>query len=112
MVHGPDKDTIDDAAWNEAVSREVVIRRLTSLDRPSRSDFWRACRKLGLKRTRLYELIRAYRERPVTSSMLPHASGTRRGSRRLPDETEAVIAEGLRDFYKTPQKPSINRLHK
>ncbi|MCR5860536.1 transposase family protein [Mesorhizobium sp. J428] len=30
----------------------------------------------------------------------------------MPDETEAVIAEALRDFYRTRQKPSINRLHK
>jgi len=112
VVHGPDKDTIDDAAWSEAVAREVVIRRLVSLDGPSRSDFLRACHELGLKRTRLYELIRAYREHPVTSSLLPRAAGTRQGSRRLPDETEAVIAEAIRDFYETHQKPSINRLHK
>lgn len=112
MVHGPDKDTIDDAAWNEAVAREVVIRRLASLDRLSRSDFLRACHELGLRRTRLYDLIRAYREHPVTSSLLPRPAGTRQGSRRLPDETEAVIAEALLDFYKTRQKPSINRLRK
>lgn len=112
MVHRPDKDTINDAAWSEAVAREVVIRRLVSLDSPSRSDFLRACHELGLKRTRLYELIRAYQEHPVTSSLLPRPAGTRQGSRRLPDETEAVIAEAIRDFYKTRQKPSINRLHK
>ncbi|WFU07480.1 DDE-type integrase/transposase/recombinase (plasmid) [Rhizobium sp. CB3171] len=82
------------------------------LQRPSRSDFLRACRELGLRRTRLYELIRAYREHPLTSSLLPQPAGTRRGSRRLPDETEAVIGEALRDFYKTRQKPSINQLHK
>lgn len=112
MVHAPDKETVDDAAWNEAVAREAVIRRLVSLDCPGRSDFFRACRELGLKRTRLYELIRAYREHPVTSSLLPRPGGTRQGSRRLPEETEAVIAEALQDFYKTRQKPSINRLHK
>ena len=112
MVHEPDKDTVDDAAWNEAVAREAVIRSLVSLDRPGRSDFFRACHKLGLKRTRLYELIRTYREHPVTSSLLPRSAGTRQGSRRLPNETEAVIAGALRDFYSTRQKPSINRLHK
>ncbi|PZN95063.1 MAG: transposase [Hyphomicrobiales bacterium] len=111
MVHGVDRDTVDDTAWNEAVAREAVIRRLLALDSPSRSDFFRACHQLGLKRTRLYALIRAYREHPVTSSLLPRAAGTRQGSRRLPGETETVIAEALRDFYKTRQKPSINRLH-
>jgi putative transposase len=112
VVHEPDRETVDDAAWNEAVAREIVIRELVSLERPSRIDFFRASRELGLKRSRLYQLIRAYRDRPVTSSLLPRPAGARRGSRRLPDETEAVIAEALRDFYKTPQKPSINRLHK
>ena len=112
MVHGPDKDTIDDASWSEAVAREAVIRTLVSLESPSRSDFLRACHELGLKRTRLYELIKVYREHPVTSSLLPRAAGMRKGSRRLPDATEAVIAEAIRDFYKTPQKPSISRLHK
>lgn len=112
MVHGPDRHTIDDAAWNEAVAREIVIRRLMLLDSPGRSDFLRACHELGLRRTRLYELIGVYREHPVTSSLLPRRAGTRRGSRRLPEETEAAIAEAVRDFYKTRQKPSINRLHK
>ena len=112
MVHVPDRNIVDDAVWSEAVARETVIRRLVSLAHPSRSDFLRACRELGLRRTRLYELLRAYREDPVTSSLLPQPAGTRRGSRRLPDETEAVIAEAVRDFYETRQKPSINQLLK
>lgn len=112
MVHGPDRCTVDDAAWTEAVAREAVIRRLVSLDRPSRSDFLRACHELGIKRTRLYELMKAYRERPVTSALLARPTGAPRGTRRLPDETEAVIVEALHNFYMTRQKPSINRLHK
>ena len=101
-----------DAAWSEAVAREAVIRRLISLERPGRSDFQRACHELGMRRTRLYELIRAYRERPVTSSLLARPAGTRQGSRRLPEQAEAVIAEAIRDLYKSRQKPSVNRLHK
>ncbi|MFG1365885.1 DNA-binding domain-containing protein [Xanthobacter versatilis] len=112
MVHGSDRESVDDSAWSEAVGREAVIRRLVSLDRPSRSDFLHACHELGVKRTRLYELIRAYREHPVTSSLLPRAAGTKQGSRRLPNEAETAIAEALQDFYKSRQKPSINRLHK
>lgn len=108
----PDRNIVDDAVWSEAVARETVIRRLVSLAHPSRSDFLRACRELGLRRTRLYELIRAYRGDPVTSPLLPQQAGTRSGSRRLPDDTEAVIAEAVRDFYKTRQKPSINQLHR
>ena len=85
-----------DAAWSEAVAREAVIRRLILLEHPGRSDLLRACHELGVKRTRLYELIRAYRERPVTSSLLALPAGTRQGSRRLSEEAEAVIAEAIR----------------
>ncbi|MVA52659.1 DDE-type integrase/transposase/recombinase [Agrobacterium vitis] len=112
MVPGANRHIMEDAVWDEAVRREAVLRRLLAVGRPSRSDFHRACRELGIRRTRLYELITAYRENPVTSSLLPNPAGTRRGSRRLPDETEVVIAQAVRDFYATRQKPSINRLHK
>jgi putative transposase len=106
-----DKSSVDAAAWKEAVAREAVIRALVSSDQPSRVEILRACRQLGLKRARLYQLLKAYRARPVTSSLLVRPTGTPRGARRLPMETEAVVAEALQGFYETSQKPSINRLH-
>lgn len=106
-----DKSSVDAAAWKEAVAREAVIRGLVSSEQPSRVEILRACRELGLKRARLYQLLKAYRARPVTSSLLVRPTGTPRGARRLPTETEAVVAEALQGFYETSQKPSINRLH-
>lgn len=106
-----DKSSVVAAAWKEAVAREAVIRALVSSDQPSRVEILRACRELGLKRARLYQLLKAYRARPVTSSLLVRPTGTPRGARRLPAETEAVVAEALQGFYETSQKPSINRLH-
>jgi putative transposase len=112
MDHAPDKCSVDEAAWREAVARETVVRKLLSMGRPSRSDVLRACRELDVKRTRLYELIKTYRERPVTSSLLVASVGRPQGTRLLSTEMETVIAEALRVFYKTRQKPSINRLLK
>jgi putative transposase len=65
VVREIDKSTIEAAAWKEAVARERVIRELASADRPSRRDILRACSEHGLRRTRLYELLKAYRKRPV-----------------------------------------------
>jgi putative transposase len=110
MVHQADKSTVDAADWNEAVAREAVIRDLVSIDQFSHSDVLRACRQLGVKRARLYQLIKAYRERPVTSSLLGRRTGPPRRVRLLPEEVEAVIEDALRDFYKSRQKPSVNRL--
>ncbi len=112
MMDRSDINAFDDTAWEQAVAREAVIRRLASQDRPDRAEFLSACRELGLKRSRLYELIRAYKARPITSSLLSAAAGTQTGSRRLPEVIETVIAKAIEDFFKSRQKPSINALHK
>lgn len=112
MADRTDFNAADDAAWDRAVAREVVIRRLASQARPTRADFLSACRELGLKRSRLYELIHAYKVRPVVSSLLTAQSGSPSGSRRLPDEIEAVISEAIAGFFKSRQKPSIHALQK
>lgn len=107
-----DGNTIDDASWDEAVAREIVIRRLVSGKPINRAAFYQACSELGVKRTRLYELIDAYKARPVTSSLVSRPSGISSGSSRLSKETEAVISDAIEGFYKSDQKPSINQLHK
>lgn len=112
MVDRSDINAVDDVAWEQAVAREAVIRRLASKTTPNRAEFLKACRDLGLKRSRLYELISAYKARPVTSSLLAAQVGTPTGSRRLPGEIETVISEAIEDFYKSLQKPSINALQK
>tara|TARA_R110000796_G_scaffold185461_1_gene302312 strand:+ start:758 stop:2410 length:1653 start_codon:yes stop_codon:yes gene_type:complete len=108
----PDRDALNDLIWDEAVEREAVIRRLLAGDRMQRGDFYRACRDLGVKRSRLYELIRVYKAHPVTSSLVVQPAGMKSGSRRLPQETDAVITEVINTFFKSRQKPNITGLHK
>jgi len=112
MVDRSDINAVDDAAWEQAVAREGVIRRLASMANPDRREFLSACRELGLKRSRLYDLIKSYKARPITSSLLTGTAGTQTGSRRLPDVIEVVISEAIEGFYKSRQKPSISALHK
>lgn len=112
MVDRLDITAAADGAWEQAVQREVVIRRLSNQQRMSRADFLAACQELGVKRSRLYELIKAYKARPLTSSLLASSAGTQTGSSRLPAEIEAVVSEAIDQFFKSSQKPSINALHK
>ncbi|GAW37408.1 transposon Tn7 transposition protein TnsB [Roseovarius sp. A-2] len=112
MVDRSDINAVDDAAWEQAVAREAVVRRLAEQPRIARAEFLKACRELGVKRSRLYQLIQAYKARPLTSSLLASGAGARAGGRRLPEEVEAVIAEAIEEFFKSPQKPSINALQK
>lgn len=112
MVDRSDINIVDDAAWGRAVSRETVVRRLASDTTPNRREFLKACQDLGIKRSRLYQLIRAYKARPLTSSLVASPVGTRPGSRRLDDEVQTVISQGIEEFFKSHQKPSINALQK
>lgn len=51
MVDRLDITAAADGAWEQAVQREAVIRRLTNQKRISRSDFLAACRELAVKRS-------------------------------------------------------------
>ncbi len=80
MVDRSDIIAIDDAAWEQAIARETVICRLASMAHPDRSKFLSACRQLGLKQSRHYELIKAYKARRIASCLLTAAAGTQTGS--------------------------------
>jgi putative transposase len=73
MVDRSDIIAAEDEAWDQAVEREAVVRRLAEQPRIPRADFLAVCRDLGIKRSRLYQLIRAYKARPLTSSLLSSA---------------------------------------
>ncbi|NTF72591.1 Mu transposase C-terminal domain-containing protein [Rhizobium rhizogenes] len=111
MKQGPDKLTVDDVAWQKAVSRERVIRPLASLPRLSPFHIGTACRELKLGRARLYELLNRYRASPVMSSLLDHASGPQKGRRRLSPELEEIIQAAIFDTYRKRERPTITALH-
>ncbi len=77
MADARDIATVDEAAWKEAVARANVLRRLAGQERLSRAVVLEACRELGIRRARLYQLLRVYRTRPVTSSLINGAPGSR-----------------------------------
>ena len=112
MMNKSDIVEVDDDAWERAVEREAVVRRVAEQPRIVRAEFLKACRELGVKRSRLYQLLQAYKARPLTSSLLASGAGARAGGRRLPEEVETVIAKAIEEFFKSPQKPSINALQK
>lgn len=50
MADACDITTVDEAAWTEAVARELVLRRLASRERLGRAEIVEACRELGVGR--------------------------------------------------------------
>ena len=45
MADACDITTLDEAAWNEAVARELVLRRLAGQERLNRAEVVQACRR-------------------------------------------------------------------
>ena len=103
-----DKSRVDPKAWDLAVAREAVLRPIALSERASAGEIAAACKKVGVRRARLYQLLKRYRIEPVASALLTRPSGQQPGIRRLPLEVEAIVAETIATFYATRQKASIN----
>jgi putative transposase len=99
MTDGPDKLAVSDPAWQKAVAREAIIRPLILATRISRGDVASACRQLGLKRTRLYELVAKFRRKPVTSSLLDEIPGPEKGRRLLSADQEDVVRLAIEAIF-------------
>lgn len=111
MIKKSDKMAATEAAWTKAVAREALIRPLAAATRIPALRFAKACRDLGLKRTRLYELIALYRAAPVASSLLDAVPGQEKGARRLSAEVEGIIEAAIRDTYRSRERPTVQALH-
>ena len=93
-----------------AVEREAVIRPLAEQARLTTTDIEDAVTRLQLSRSVLYELVRRYRRRPQTSSLLPCKRGRETSVRVLPAEREELLQSCIREFYLTPERPSLAAL--
>lgn len=79
MTDIPDLHSAREQAWQEALRREAVIRPLAVLPAIKRADLDDAASRLGLAKTRIYDLIARYREKPLTSSLLVPGKGFPQG---------------------------------
>ncbi|MEO8250645.1 MAG: Mu transposase C-terminal domain-containing protein [Burkholderiales bacterium] len=89
-----------DAQWEQARTREVVIRGL--IGAPDLvSQVARAASRFGVTRRTIFRWLAAYREAPQTSSLLQRPGGTPPGAKRIDARLERVISEVTRDVYLT-----------
>ena len=100
----------DSSAWRIACEREPVIRALAALPKVSRSAIAEVSGKLGLSRSRIFELVARYRQNPVTSSLLDGNGGFPKGRRRIAPELDQLIAAEIEQFYLTRPKPTLAQL--
>lgn len=100
-----------DAAWAEAVRREQVIRPLAAMTPPfTAAAVAAAARDLGLSTSRIYALIRGFRDGEKTSSLLRATPGPRPGKRKLHFAVEARIEQAIEAIYLQPERPTLKRV--
>jgi putative transposase len=103
-------EAASEAEWGLALEREAVIRPLAERQRLSTPAVEEAVRELRLSRSVLYDLVRRYRRRPQTSSLLPLKRGRGTYARMLAPEREELLHACIREFYLTRERPSIGAL--
>lgn len=108
----PDHQSATDEEWHEAERRERIVRPLAERERLTRAEVADAAAILGLKRSRIYALVALYREKPVTSALIPPKPGPARGFRCLEPEIESVIEAAIRAYYMTRQHPTVAGLRR
>lgn len=99
-----------DADWAEAVRREVVIRPLSAASHLKSHLVAEASRQLGLSNRRIYGLLSAFRQNPVTTSLLPRKPGPQKGVRQLGAEIDAQIEAAIEDVYLKREKPTLRKV--
>ena len=98
------------ADWGIAVEREAIIRSLSERNQLSTYDVDEATTQLRISRSVLYKLLRRYRQRPQTSSLLPWKRGRNNSLTFLDPTRESLLTSCINDFYLRPERPSLAAL--
>jgi len=76
----------------------------------ARDDVERAARELGIKRRRVFELLRLAQSGCGIEAFLPMRVATR--AKRLDKAVEAIITQAIQTHYAQPKRPSMQSLHR
>jgi putative transposase len=102
----PDAAQCTEAAWTEAVRRRDLLLPLARQQERGLAEIDAVAAELGLKRRRVWELLRLVQTRgPDVAAFLPARHRPR--AKRVSPEVEAVIAQAIEQHYAKPSRPSL-----
>ena len=88
-----------DANWAEAVRRERVLRPLLSVENLDGARVKIAAANLGVSAAHTYYLLRRFRQKPVTSTLLAVSRGPARGTRKLNAALEKHVETAIEEVF-------------
>lgn len=98
------------ADWLLALKRESVIAPLAVQPRVGVQVVDEAALELGLGRSVTYELLKRYRQRSQTSSLLPGKRGREPKAPVLDQDREDLLSSCIQEFYLKPERPRLAAL--
>ena len=110
MQKWPKWEAAEEADWLVALKRESVIGPLALQSRPGAQRVEEAALELGMGRSVVYDLIKRYRQRSQTSSLLPGKRGREPKVQVLAGDREQLLSSCIREFYLRPERPRLSAL--
>jgi putative transposase len=98
------------ADWLLALKRESVIAPLAVQPKVGVQLVDEAALELGLGRSVIYELLKRYRQRSQTSSLLPGKRGREPRAPVLNQDREDLLSSCIQEFYLKPERPRLAAL--
>jgi putative transposase len=90
-----------EADWLLALKRELVIGPLAAQAKLGLERVDEAALALGLGRSVVYDLVKRYRQRPQTSSLLPGKRGRELKVSFLGQNREHLLSSCIQEFYRS-----------
>ena len=106
-----DERGFSDAQWAEAARRRDLLAALASRPARSRADVDAVAKELGIKRRRVWTLLRQTAGSDgELAAFLPRQGAPR--AKRLRAGVETIVAQAIDQHYAQPNRPSVARLHR
>lgn len=111
VKHDPHWDIagIGDSDWKVAETRFAAIQPLISAFSPGRREVDSRAKEVGVDTATLYRWLQKYKGMKNVAALIPKKSGWTEGRGRIPAQAEAVVADVIKNYYLTPQRPTATK---
>lgn len=111
VKHDPHWDIaeIGDSDWKVAETRFAAIQPLINALSPGRREVELRAKEVGVDTATLYRWLQKYRGMKNVATLIPRKSGWTQGKGRIPIQAENVVADVIKSYYLTPQRPTATK---
>jgi putative transposase len=100
---------IADEDWKIAEKRFAAIKPLINDLGVSRPIIEHRAKELNIDPSTLYRWMKRYKTYGVVTALIPKKRGWSEGKSRIQPESDQIIEEVIRDYYLTPQRPTVQK---